>query len=359
VPLFADLDTKEIDYLFSGFRSFTIAPGAMLMEQGKSADGVYFLSSGRADIVKRLPGGRETLINNVGPGAMLGEMALIRSAPRTASVRATTELTGIFLDGRYFEAMLCQLHPAAIKVLRRVTVILCERLRALHKTIIGQRGPGPALPLSTRERPASLATPLEGPACSFDFKAFVPVLQCFQRFDRTELVWLIQRTRALELKKGDVLFNEGDPPTACFVVVRGAAALVAIRGSRRHEIEVLGPGQLCGVSTMIDGLPHDTSGVAREELLVLEIDRPLFEDLVSGRVAPSLPFLNALCDSLANALLRAGNHVARLDGLSQLRAAAAAMCKRPSVRTTRSGPAGGRAREVGEDTPGMADGDLT
>lgn len=330
VPLFADLDSTEIHHLFSGFRPFTIPPGQLLMEQGKGADGVYFLRSGHADIIKILPGGGETLINTVGAGAMLGEMALIRSAPRTASVRARTELTGVFLDGRYFEAMLRQLNPAALKVLRRVSIILCERLRGLHRAIVEQRAPGQALLPPTKE-PAGLHAAHLGqvaqatdPAVSFDYKAFLPVLPCFRLFDRAELEWVVQRTPAVSLKKGSLLFREGDPPTACFVVVRGAAALVARRGGRYHELEVLGPGQFCGASAMMDGLPHDTSGMAREQLLALEFDRPLFEELLSGRVASSLPFLNALCDNLANALLRAGNHMARVVGLSQLRAAAAA-----------------------------------
>ena len=67
------------------------APGAVIFEEGDDARGeAYLVHAGTIEIVKRDPGG-ERRLNLVKEGELLGEMALFRHAPRSATAVAVTE----------------------------------------------------------------------------------------------------------------------------------------------------------------------------------------------------------------------------------------------------------------------------
>jgi CRP-like cAMP-binding protein len=66
--------------------------GGILFEEGDDAHGeAYLVHAGTVEIVKRSPGG-ERRLNRVTGGAPLGEMALFRQAPRSATAVAVTEV---------------------------------------------------------------------------------------------------------------------------------------------------------------------------------------------------------------------------------------------------------------------------
>src|SRR5262249_57310018 len=67
------------------------APGAVIFEEGDDARGeAYLVHAGTIEIVKRDPGG-ERRLNLVKEGELLGEMALFRHAPRSATAVAVTD----------------------------------------------------------------------------------------------------------------------------------------------------------------------------------------------------------------------------------------------------------------------------
>ena len=61
------------------------------MRQGEPGDTFYVIQSGRVEVVVAR-GGTETVVDRFGPGEYVGEIALLQKVPRTATVRALTEL---------------------------------------------------------------------------------------------------------------------------------------------------------------------------------------------------------------------------------------------------------------------------
>ncbi len=55
-----------------------------------------------------------------------------------------------------------------------------------------------------------------------------------------------------ELKKGELLFREGDPSDAMYIIKKGKIAIVKTKGTGEVELAELGPGELVGEMAFFD-----------------------------------------------------------------------------------------------------------
>ncbi|MFM7718685.1 MAG: cyclic nucleotide-binding domain-containing protein [Actinomycetota bacterium] len=84
IPMFAPLPLLELEGVASALRPMEIADGETLMEQGDVGDRFYVLATGRLSILKD-----GVQVATCEPGGYVGEIALLRDVPRTATVVAT------------------------------------------------------------------------------------------------------------------------------------------------------------------------------------------------------------------------------------------------------------------------------
>ena len=101
-----------------------VHPGEVLFAKGDKALAMYVVRSGRLEI---FDGG--TVYETVGPGQIIGEMAMIDDEPRSANVRAIEECLVVPIDRKRFVTMVERTPTFAIRVMR----VLVQRLRALHE----------------------------------------------------------------------------------------------------------------------------------------------------------------------------------------------------------------------------------
>jgi CRP/FNR family transcriptional regulator, cyclic AMP receptor protein len=87
VPLFADLDRRELQQVARLFKARRFPEGDTVMKEGLGGAAFFVIESGEAIVSV---GGRER--RRLKPGDYFGEIALIDEGPRTATVRAATEL---------------------------------------------------------------------------------------------------------------------------------------------------------------------------------------------------------------------------------------------------------------------------
>ena len=75
------------------------------------------------------------------------------------------------------------------------------------------------------------------------------------------------------LIRGDVLFNEGDPPDALFLVLRGRMAIAIANPIDRREsvVALMEPDDLFGEMSMLDNGPRSAMARALEPTTVLAI----------------------------------------------------------------------------------------
>jgi len=87
VPLFSDLEGKELEQIASSMKSRTFSAGQEIAVEGESGVGFFVIEDGQARVTVR---GDE--VRTLGPGDYFGEVALITHGARTATVTADTEL---------------------------------------------------------------------------------------------------------------------------------------------------------------------------------------------------------------------------------------------------------------------------
>jgi CRP/FNR family transcriptional regulator, cyclic AMP receptor protein len=87
VPLFADLDDKELQQIASSMRERRYSAGDTMTSEGSGGAGFFVVEEGEADVNV----GGETK-GSIGPGDYFGEIALINESPRTATLTARTDM---------------------------------------------------------------------------------------------------------------------------------------------------------------------------------------------------------------------------------------------------------------------------
>ncbi len=106
IPLFASLKPKERDLLTSKLTLGHFAAGGLIVEQGTPGEYFYLIKRGQVSVSMLDSLGRTHELRTLGPGQYFGEIALLLSAPRTASVRAIEEVEAWMLHQADFTDLL-------------------------------------------------------------------------------------------------------------------------------------------------------------------------------------------------------------------------------------------------------------
>ncbi len=312
VPLFVGLDADDLRYVLRAARRLEYVSGATMLRQGQPADSALFMEYGRAQVISALPGGGATVIAELGAGSMLGEMALLESGVRSADVVACEPSACWCMERDAFRMLIAQGNRAVLEINHRITLSLCQRLRALNGRML-------ALSAPQQLAPAAAANGCQRLACAFDFRAFLGVLPVLRNFSTEEIEELLAAAQVFDLPRGASLFEAGASSTACYVVVRGALEISLDQDGIYRRIGILGPGRLCGILALIEGQCHSMSASAREHATLLEIPHATFKGYYEGAARGALKFQQAINQELLQSLTRTNNHLTRLISQAQIR----------------------------------------
>lgn len=131
LPLFSDIPEPTIRGIVQSAKHVRLVPNEFLFAEGDVGEECFIVVAGDVDVIKQI--GNETfLLERCGPGAIIGEMALIDSSPRAASVRARTSATLLQLTEAEFLTLMHANPTTAMALLRGGTT----RLRSSNAAMI-------------------------------------------------------------------------------------------------------------------------------------------------------------------------------------------------------------------------------
>jgi CRP-like cAMP-binding protein len=121
VPLFSRCTRKELEAIAAEADELVVPDGRQLTRQGEKGTEFIVIVEGSADVEED---GR--IVNRLGDGDFVGEIALISDVPRTATVTTTSRTLALILTDRAFRRVVKQVPSVQGSLLKALT----ERLQS-------------------------------------------------------------------------------------------------------------------------------------------------------------------------------------------------------------------------------------
>jgi CRP-like cAMP-binding protein len=119
-PLLRGMHERDLLQLVQHFDQVSFEPGSVLMAEGHAGLETFLIESGEVSVTIE---GCE--VNRVGAGGVIGEMAVLDRAPRSATVTAVTDVEAFVLSVRAFRSLADRATVGA-----RLAAVIAARLRA-------------------------------------------------------------------------------------------------------------------------------------------------------------------------------------------------------------------------------------
>lgn len=232
--LFSALDPVSFQATVTAFDVRFVSDEQALVQEGSVGNEAFIVARGELDVSKKSmkPGGAPLALARLGNGALFGEMALLSSAPRTATVTACRP--SVVLVGS--KAALDRVAAQAPEV-GRVFAEFCRRrmLDNLMRTNFILKSASPS------ERPA-----------------------------------LIERFMVRQFNQGERIIAQGSPPDGLHIVALGEVDVLHNDGEEPTLVAKLGPGEVVGEVALILRRPAITDVIAHHPTVTLFLQRDRF-----------------------------------------------------------------------------------
>ena len=124
VPLLSSLDTRQLKLLAFTCEVFDYADQDYLFHHGETSDCVYVILEGTVEIIGSDQDGQPVLLATSSANTLIGEMAVLSGASRTASVRARGAVTTIRIPNERFLELITGNPQVALHVMRMLSTKL-------------------------------------------------------------------------------------------------------------------------------------------------------------------------------------------------------------------------------------------
>ena len=125
IPIFSDLSSEDLGNVAEIAREQWFPSSTAIFHEGDEGDMMFFIVSGRLHVM-RTANGKDQVLAQRGPGDFVGEMAIIESAPRSATLLTESEVRVLAIEGEAFKGILRERPEVSLAVLRSVSRRLRE-----------------------------------------------------------------------------------------------------------------------------------------------------------------------------------------------------------------------------------------
>ena len=235
VPIFSSLSGPQLRRFTERIRRVEARAGEVLLRQGERSGDMFVVVSGAVDVTAA-SGGVVRPLGRIGEREFFGELAAVTSFRHSATVTAATDVELLAID----QQTVAELLADAPEVLRELLRLL--RNRMVHRLV-----------------------------------ALSPL---FAGMPEAEAEQLAHRFQFLELPGGQLLLERGQRAKALFVILCGGCDVHGLRDGEEVPVAVLGPGDIGGSLSLLDGSPEALSVRTRGEVWALALPRAAFHEVM-------------------------------------------------------------------------------
>jgi CRP-like cAMP-binding protein len=229
-PLFAGMPSDALQALVANLQLVSLERGELLFREGDRSDALYVIVEGEVSVQGEGPPRVE--MSRLGPGAFLGEVALMTDQPRSATVVCVAPAELLRIDRNTLSRVLADHGDVLRAVLRFVRDRLVDRWMR--------------------------TSPL------------------FRPFNDAQRIELAAKFKFLEIDAGTLVLGSGQRPDGLYIVLAGQF-LVQRNGT---AVAQLGPGDLIGETALLSGGSFKSDVVARGKGLALCLPAAIFREVI-------------------------------------------------------------------------------
>jgi CRP-like cAMP-binding protein/Zn-dependent protease len=245
LPLFQDVPEDALNELAGRVRLRTLAPGQAVVRQGERADAFYVVRTGTLQVVEEDPeSGAERPLRTIGRGESFGELGLLESAPRAATVRALDEAQVFEVDKGTFDRFLADMAE------------------------VPDFGPTLQAAAELRKLPP------------------------FATLQPSQLADLLEHGAWITVPPGETLIEQGEEGDSFYVVGSGQVEVL----DDGRPVTTLGPGAHFGEVALLLDVPRTATVRARTPVRAFRLDREGFDRLVGDAFRRGTLFTHGLAE---------------------------------------------------------------
>lgn len=229
-PLFAGMPSDALQALVENLHLLSLEPGEPLFREGDPSDALYVIVEGEVSVQNEGPPRVE--MSRLGPGAFIGEVALMTDQPRSATVICLQDAELLRIDRHTLSRVLANHGDVLRAVLRFVRDRLVDRWMR--------------------------TSPL------------------FRPFNDAERIELAAKFKFLEIDGGTVVLGAGERPDGLYIVLAGQFLVLR----NKSAVAQLGPGDLIGETALLSGGSFKSDVVARGKGLALCLPAAVFREVI-------------------------------------------------------------------------------
>jgi CRP-like cAMP-binding protein len=134
-PLFVHLSDAQLKKCLRLLHQRSYDAGEVIFREGDKGAGLYIVKRGAVNILIRLADGKDRQVAQLHAGQFFGEMALLESAPRSATAVSSenTELLGLFEPD--LEDLMKRDSRLGMRLMWNVAQLLASRLRTMNESV--------------------------------------------------------------------------------------------------------------------------------------------------------------------------------------------------------------------------------
>ena len=292
-PALAHFSTEQSVALASCATQLRFDDGALVLREKEPSRDIYLVETGCLLLGRDTPYGRFDLAR-LGAGEMLGETAFLDRSPRSVDAVADGPTTVWVLPADEIQARV-EIDPAfSLAMHWAIWKSISSKLRSANA-------------LLPRFFPASEVTAEKLAVAKGDTTpvriAVAAKRSVFEehKLSNLEINFLSSLSKERHFDAGAILFREGDPGDAMYVVLEGKVRISkTIPGVGEEALMILERGAFFGEMALIDNLPRSADARAHERgATVLRIPRDVVEQLLDIRKVSSIRLLRLLCELVA------------------------------------------------------------
>jgi len=131
VPMFSRLSPEDLEQIAEFAQEQFFPSASVICREGEPGDSLFIIVSGEVNVIKKTEGGETTILAVRRDGEFVGEMAILESSMRSATLQADGDVRMLVLDGDSFKAILRDRPDVAISVLQHMS----RRVRELNERV--------------------------------------------------------------------------------------------------------------------------------------------------------------------------------------------------------------------------------